>query len=278
MESVASGAPSGVVPKDPGFVATNRVAEPAWVIASESFSGIPGSLEIAGVRHANRRLFEILRTIEDPERRGTVFHEYLTVRFALHHWDQYEGSARSSLRNSYIRFLNGWGRDSNGVEGAVLKGWVQSRFGISPTYHRGVLPLSDGEDDLRYALDRVKGSARTNAIHSQLDLMYEFCQYEIARRWPGETLRRLYRGTNDQEEHPLIGSGDARRACFRLNNLVSFTSDRERAWEFGSTVWESEVVLAKVVFFAGLLPASLLQGESEYLVIGGNQWVRERLW
>lgn len=266
----------GVPPVE--WVATNLVDKPAWVIASEEFEGLPGTLEIAGVRTANRRFFDQLDRIDDPGRRGMVFHEYLTVRFALHHWDEYEGNARRSLRNSYIRFLNGWGRDSNGVEGAVLKGWVQSRFGIAPTYHRGVLRHEGGEDDLRYAADRVKGSARTNAIHSQLDLLYQFCQYEIARRWPGEARRRLYRGTNDPEEHPVLASGGDRVSCLRLNNLVSFTAERERAWEFGSTVWESEVVLAKVVFFAGLLPESLLQGEGEYLVIGGNQWVRELLW
>ena len=60
----------------------------------------------------------------------------------------------------------------------------------------------------------------------------------------------------------------------QLNNLSSFTSDPEVAWEFGSSAWEVEVPLAKIVFFSGLLPKSLLSGESEHLVLGGYYNVR----
>lgn len=61
-----------------------------------------------------------------------------------------------------------------------------------------------------------------------------------------------------------------------LNNLSSFSSDKEIAWEFGSLVWKVQVPIAKIVFFSGLLPSSLLQGENEYLVLGGDYRV-ERL-
>jgi NAD+--dinitrogen-reductase ADP-D-ribosyltransferase len=56
----------------------------------------------------------------------------------------------------------------------------------------------------------------------------------------------------------------------RLNNLNSFTGDFERAWEFGSRVLKTEVPLEKIVFFSGLLPTARLQGEEEFLVIGGE--------
>jgi NAD+--dinitrogen-reductase ADP-D-ribosyltransferase len=59
--------------------------------------------------------------------------------------------------------------------------------------------------------------------------------------------------------------------------LSSFTSDPEVAWEFGSSAWEVEVPLAKIVFFSGLLPKSLLAGESEHLVLGGYYNVRTLL-
>jgi NAD+--dinitrogen-reductase ADP-D-ribosyltransferase len=49
------------------------------------------------------------------------------------------------------------------------------------------------------------------------------------------------------------------------------------AWEFGSSAWEVEVPLAKIVFFSGLLPKSLLAGESEHLVLGGYYNVRTLL-
>lgn len=60
-----------------------------------------------------------------------------------------------------------------------------------------------------------------------------------------------------------------------LNNLSSFTSDREIAWEFGSSVWEVKVPLAKIVFYSGLLPRSLLEGEKEHLVLGGEYRVKK---
>ena len=56
---------------------------------------------------------------------------------------------------------------------------------------------------------------------------------------------------------------------------MSFTSDEERAWEFGSTVWEVQVPLCKIFFYNDLLPGSIMKGEGEYLVIGGEYRVRQ---
>lgn len=255
----------------------NHCAVSPWVIASAEFNQQPQALHIAGVRESNRRLFAKLDDIADPARRGEVFHEYLSVKFALHQWETYDGNARRSLRNSYIRFLRGWGLESSGVEGAVLKGWVQSRFGIAPTFHRTVLAANNGEEDQQFAIDRMKGSARTNAIDSQLDLLYEFCQYELQRRFPDTAHFDLFRGTNDPAEHPVLERAAKRRLCVQLNNLCSFTSDREKAWEFGSTVWAAAVPCCKIIFFSGLLPSSLLHGEQEFIALGGAYWVRELL-
>ena len=261
-----------------GVLGWNLCEVPPWVIASEAFNRRPRPLELPGVRKADRRLFEKLDTLPDPAERGRVFHEYLEVKFSLHQWAEYQGLSRRSLRNSYVRFLNGWARDSNGVEGAVLKSWVQSRFGVVPTYHGGVLdPTLNGEDQ-QFAIDRMKGRRRTNAIDMQLDLLYTFCQDELTRRWPDRETLILYRGTNDPEEHPCRRVIDRQRSCLRLNNLISFTTNRETAWEFGSTVWETRVAHSKIIFFSGLLPSSILQGESEYLVVGGDYTVRELLY
>ncbi len=261
-----------------GVVAFNHCDIPPWVIASDTFNLEPRPLSISGVKRSNRDLFAKLEQEPEAAHRGRIFHEYLNVKFALHQWSEYSGNARSSLRNSYLRFLNGWQVDSNGVEGAVLKSWVESRFGVLPTYHRGVLRRVDGEEDYRFAQDRMKGSARTNAIYSQLDILYEYCQYEYKRRSPGMETLTLYRGTNDPEEHPLIAQKSKRENCIRLNNLVSFTSDREKAWEFGSYVWQATCAVSKIVFSSGLLPSSLLTGEDEYLLIGGDYWVKELLY
>jgi NAD+--dinitrogen-reductase ADP-D-ribosyltransferase len=121
----------------------------------------------------------------------------------------------------------------------------------------------------------MKGSARTNAIQSQLDLLYEYGQFELPRKFPATLTIPLYRGTYDASEHEVLEQVGKREQIIRLNNLVSFTSDEERAWEFGSTVWEVLVPLCKIFFYNDLLPGSIMKGEGEYLVIGGEYQVRQ---
>ena len=123
---------------------------------------------------------------------------------------------------------------------------------------------------LTFAIDRTTGSKRTNAINSQLDLLYEFCQYELARRFPGQEIFTLFRGTHDASEHEVLEQVSKREQIVRLNNLVSCTAIEERAWEFGFTVWKMMAPLSKVFFFSELLPNSILKGEGEYIVIGGD--------
>ncbi|MFP4353248.1 MAG: NAD(+)--dinitrogen-reductase ADP-D-ribosyltransferase [Puniceicoccaceae bacterium] len=265
-------------PRDahPGFSPFNRCNHSPWVIASAEFNHASPVIRLAGVREGNRRLFAVLDKTPDAGRRAEIFNEYMSVKFHLHEWRTYEAAARRSLRNNYLRFLQGWALDSNSVEGAVLKGWVESRIGLAPTFHRGRLRARHSEENLAYAADRVRGAARTSAIDSQLDLVYEFCQYEIRRRFGPEPFV-LYRGTFDREDYPVLGRHGKRRHRVLLNSLVSFTRDRERAWEFGSTVWRARVAPAKVFHFAGLLPDSILRGEEEVIVLGGEFDVEELL-
>ena len=227
---------------------------PPWVIASHYFNKNPKKLEIQGVRQSNRLLFDRLDRLETNEMRGLQFHDYMDVTFQLHQWEQAESkSSRKSLKNSYLRFLRGWMFESNSREGAVLKGWVESRFGLTPTFHHQPIDDIHSEAYHRYMKERMQGKSRTNAIYQQFDLLYEFSQYEMERQQPGETAVTLYRG---------------------INNLVSFTTDFERAWEFGSRVLKTEVPVAKIVFRSDLLPNALLRGEEEVMVIGGEYEVK----
>ncbi len=249
---------------------------PPWVIASRHFNDNPQPLEIQGVKEANRFLFEKLAAIPSQEERALVFNDFMSVKFQLHNWqEQATDTARRSIKNSYLRYLRGWMMDSNSVEGAVLKRWVESRMGIVPTFHRARISGIHSESYYEYSVDVVKGSARTNAIQSQLDLLYEYCQFELPRKYPGRTAILLYRGTYDASEHDVLEQVAKREQIVRLNNLVSFTSDEERAWEFGSTVWEVRVPLCKIVFYNDLLPGSIMKGEGEYLIIGGEYHVRQ---
>ncbi len=253
----------------------NRCSLPPWAIASRYYNRQPKVLEIQGVRHNGRPLFEKLDTLDDPDLRGTQFHDFMDVRFQLHQWQREETpNSRKSLKNSYLRFLRGWLFDSNSVEGAVLKGWVESRLGLAPTFHREPIDDIHAEAYFRYTVDRMNGSARTNAILPQFDLLYAFVQYELARRFPGQTHLMLYRGIYDFSEHQIIEPLEKNHYLLRLNNLNSFTDDFEKAWEFGSRVLQTEVPLTKVFFMGGLLPKSLFKGEGEALVIGGEYEVK----
>ena len=248
---------------------------PPWVIASRHFNENPQKLEIQGVKEANRFLFDKLAGISSQEERALVFNDFMSVKFQLHHWQDQTIAAGRSIKNSYLRFLRGWMMDSNSVEGAVLKRWVESRMGITPTYHRARISDVHSQSYFAFSVDVMKGSARTNAIQSQLDLLYEYCQFELIRRYPADSAIPLYRGTYDASEHDVIEQTGKREQIVRLNNLVSFTSDEERAWEFGSTVWETLVPLGKIFFYNDLLPGSIMKGEGEYLIIGGEYRVRQ---
>ncbi|GAM10766.1 NAD(+)--dinitrogen-reductase ADP-D-ribosyltransferase [Geobacter sp. OR-1] len=250
---------------------------PPWVIASRHFNEHPRPLEIQGVRLANRHFFAKLDTIASAAERAIIFNDYMSVKYQLHHWQSHTDSARKSLKNSYLRFLRGWMMDSNSVEGAVLKGWVESRIGIPPTFHKIRIPGIHSEEYMTFAIDRTKGSARTNAINSQLDLLYEYCQYELGKSKPSDGVVTLYRGTNDANDYNVIEQLGKREQVVRLNNLVSFTGDEERAWEFGDTVWEIKAPVAKIFFYDDLLPNSILKGEGECLVIGGEYRVKRIL-
>ena len=243
---------------------------PPWAISSPEFNANPKPIEIQGVRRAHRHLFERLPGLPDAAARAKAFLDHMDVAFQLHQWEK-ETSAlgRKSLKNNYLRFLRGWMFDANSVEGAVLKGWVESRIGIPPTFHKG--PIEDVHSDgyAAYLVDRMRGSARTSAIQAQLDLLYEFVQEELRLR--GEPAAfTLYRGVHDFSEHRVLDRGERNRMRLRLNNLNSFTPDFERAFEFGTKVLEVRVPACKVFFRADLLPGALLKGEEEVLAIGGD--------
>jgi len=251
---------------------------PPWSIASKYYNENPQPLEIQGTSHIGRKLFSELDSIHDPEERGSRFHDFMDVQFQLHQWQRESSkSSQKSLKNCYLRFLRGWLFDSNSMEGAVLKGWVESRLGLIPTFHNCAIKSAESEEYYLYMVDRMKGSSRTSAILSQLDLLYEYIQYELRRQMAGKRYLTLFRGVNDLEEHSVIEKLAKNHFIMRLNNLNSFTADFEKAWEFGSRVLKAEVPLTKIFFLCGLLPKSLFKGEDEYIVIGGDFEVKSMI-
>jgi len=253
----------------------NRCNLSPWIIGSEEFQAEPLPVEIDGVRTTDRGLFRCLESIAEADARSQFFHDYLCAKFSLN--EKFELHGKSKSPYSYLHLLRAWGADSNGQAGAVMKSWAESRFGILATYHKGRL-AEDAAARQNFQLDRQRGAAKAIGVLMQLDLLYTFCQDELGRRFPDEKWQTLYRGTHDSEEYTIrhagAGDGKNRAALVQLNNLSSFTSDPEVAWEFGSSAWEVRVPFAKIVFFSGLLPKHILSGESEYLVLGGYYNVR----
>ena len=147
-----------------------------------------------------------------------------------------------------------------------------------PNFHAG--PISDlhAPAYVLYLVERMRESARSNAVESQFDLLYEFVQYELRRRHPEVSAFTLYRGVKNLEDYRVNGETAGKRIVLRLNNLNSFTSRLEHAWQFGSRVLEAEVPASKIFFRSDLLPGILPRGEEESLVIGGEYEVTVRLY
>jgi len=255
----------------------NLVGVPTELLASCAFNDHPVPLHIAGVREMNKNLFEMLSQAADLSDAGEAFSCYMMAMFAVdpeqreRTIDQQSGLARRRYRSSFLRLIKGWGYDSNGPEGAVLKGWVESRFGIFPTFHKGIIQRFSGRTWTTYVEEKMSSRFHNNAIYIQLDLLFEFCQWVLEHlASPGETHLTLYRGINSFDEHQIVGRIDKRTVVMRLNNLTSFSSDRDIADCFGDTILSVRVPVAKVAFFNSLLSTHPLKGEGEYLVIGGD--------
>jgi NAD+--dinitrogen-reductase ADP-D-ribosyltransferase len=228
------------------------------------------ALRIAGVREFNPNLFAMLDQAETPAEAVEAFETYIRAAFGVDPEQRDRSGPRRRIRSSFTSLLRGWGYDSNSREGAVIKGWVESRFGLLPTHHKE--PMNPGSVDAWTAYVAEKMSARyhANSIHAQLDLLYEFCQWRFRRFEGGKTHVTLFRGTNEYDETKVIRQIDRRTAVVRFNNVVSFTDDLDIAGIFGNRILEARIPVTKILFFNALFPRHPLKSESEHLVIGGE--------
>lgn len=249
----------------------NRCNVPAVILGSVTFQRFPSPLQLDGVAELHADLFRRLDALDDKAARATAFRDYLTVHFCLEELDKAGLDQRSKKRANanWLRVLRGWSFDSDGREGAVLKGWVESRFGLLARFHGEPLRDFSGAAYLRYQEMRSAGLYGTNALEGQLDLVYAYNQYEFRKlqRTGAPSRIALYRGINRLAEHETL-TGSKKRQIVLLNNMVSFTTSRERASEFGDYILTARVPTPKVFFSCGLLPG-VLKGEDEFLVIGG---------
>lgn len=241
-------------------------------LGGAEFNDRPVALHIGGVREMFAALFDMLAQAEMPEEAARAFAAYMEAVFGLDQEQHPPGSGGGRrFLSSYVRLLRGWGYDSNSHEGAVLKGWVESRFGLFPTFHRERLGRFASPSWMTYVEEKMGSRFHNNSIFVQLDLLFEFCQWSLVRFFlGGRSHVTLYRGVNKFDEQILIERVDRKTAIVRLNNLASFTSDRGIAGEFGDVVVEARIPAVKILFFTQLMARHALQGEAEYLVLGGD--------
>lgn len=250
---------------------SNHCNLPADILGGLTFQRLPVALELDGVAQFHRGLFALLAKIDDAKERAGAFSMHMNASFYLDEPEQAGYSALTTNKRQkadYLRMVRGWSFDADGREGAALKGWVESRFGLLPRHHGGPIRDFSGEAYRHYLEMRASALYGTNALESQFDLLYTYCQYELARAFPGRTHLTLYRGVNRVDEHETVATLHNNLRVVLLNNLNSFTSNRERADEFGDYLLTTQVPLSKVFCYTGLLPG-MLQGEDEYTVVGG---------
>lgn len=269
------------------YLPINRCNLPAKILGGLRFQQQPAPLFIDGVAELHRELFARLDRLSDQPLRVQQFCDYLDVHFRLQDPAAagYTPGGRGRPNANWQRVIRGWFFDTDSREGAVLKGWVESRFGLLPRFHRGPIRDYSAPSYLGYLEARARGLYNTNALEAQLDLVYSYCQYELSRprqevRQPPQHLS-LYRGINRLEQLEQITPAQPPAAAglpiLLLNNLNSFSRDPERASEFGDSLVKIRVPIQKLLCFEQLFPR-LLQGEGEYLVIGGLYRIEERLY
>jgi NAD+--dinitrogen-reductase ADP-D-ribosyltransferase len=268
------------------WYSTNLVGVPASLLASVAYNAHPVPLAIAGTREAYVGLFALLECSQDLNDARSMFVHYVAIAFGLRKPKAHElaglGAAEQRRwHSSWRKLLQGWGMDANGAAGAVLKGWVESRFGLVPIFHKGPLAHFPSATWVGYLQEKAASRHNNNNIYQQLDLLFEFSQWAQRRFQPlgckaNATHLRLWRGSNQVEEQLMAGGLKNRRCTIRLNNIVSFSLSQEAASCFGDWVIEVQVPVSKVLVFPGLLPGQVLQGEQEVLALGGDYEVVAR--
>jgi len=253
------------------YSSLNRCNIPAVVLGGVTYQQHPVALLIDGMQALHGEFFKALDEIACSQERGVHFRQYMCSAFLLGKSEE-AGllETNSGIRRDkcdYLRLLRGWMFNADGKEAAVLKRWVESRFGLLTLNHRQPLGSHSSEAYQAYQADYVRGLYNSNALESQLDLLYSFCQYEVRRRWPEQQHCQLYRGVNHIDEHHRLGRSE-QGTLLLLNNLNSFSHQRELCESFGDVILEARVPMTKLLFFPGLL-ADVLKGEQEYLVLGG---------
>ncbi|MGC2165277.1 MAG: NAD(+)--dinitrogen-reductase ADP-D-ribosyltransferase, partial [Gallionella sp.] len=200
----------------------NRCNLPAAILGSLTYQKHPVPLLLDGVAELHSGLFDHLDKLPDAGERAQAFMLHVSASFFLTQPEQVgltENIHRNRMNADYLRMVRGWSFNPDGIEAAVMKGWVESRFGLLQRYHAGPIRDFSGSNYRRYLEMRATGLYGTNALEAQLDLLYSYCQYELHRRKSDSLHLTLYRGVNRVDEYETVAKLRNRRRVVLLNSL-----------------------------------------------------------
>lgn len=252
------------------YTSLNRCNLPASILGSDAYQRNPVPLALDCVVELHAEFFDSIKPIQSAKRRSLLFQEYMACAFLLGnseeagHQQRHNHKSREKL--DYLRLLRGWMFNSSSVEGAIMKRWVESRFGLLTINHDGLLEQVNTDVKHNYVKSFTEGLYNSNALESQLDLVYSYCQYELNEQ--NNEYYQLYRGINNIAQHTTFGKVKNNEQLILLNNLNSFSNDLDACDTFGDIILDVSVPSSKILYFPQLLPG-VLKGENEFLVIGG---------
>ncbi len=134
----------------------------ADILGSLTFQRAPVPLELDGVTQFHHGLFSLLNKLDDIHERANAFVLHMNAAFYLDEPEQAGYNAHATHKRQkadYLRMVRGWSFDADGREGAALKGWVESRFGLLPRHHGGPIRDFSGEAYRRYSNPRARAAS-----------------------------------------------------------------------------------------------------------------------
>lgn len=216
----------------------------------------------------NCKLFETMDRFREHDV-PLLFMEHMRVMFELD--KKVEIKKKKQMPISYLRMMRGWFFDSNRPEGAVIKSWAESRFGLRTLFHCQRLEGINHASYQRYLCEKMHHRFHSNSIFTQFDLLYEYCQYFWQRFGPAKKRLTLFRGISFQDKNQWVIEKIAKRKIILRNNcLNSYSSSLERASEFGDIILKVDIPFQKFFCSPEIIPGKLPSYENEYLILGGD--------
>jgi len=144
------------------YLPINHCNLPAKILGSLTFQQHPVTLLLDSVRELHHHFFNHLDTLYSIEQRARVFTDYMQLHFLLNENEQPNTSTITKNKSgrinaNYLSLLQGWMFNSNNRDDAIIKGWVESRFGLMPRWHKTAIKIAEDNAYSIYMHERTTG-------------------------------------------------------------------------------------------------------------------------